>query len=100
MATQIENQTVHLTILIKKTDSLSSEEFHAYWVNEHPKIWLSVPIVQTNVLKYTQFHVDEKVSGGLKAAGLPIAEYDGGVQIWGRNLEELMAVGLAPPRTV
>ena len=28
----------------------------------------------------------------MKAAGIPIAEYDGGVEIWARSIEELMAV--------
>ena len=31
-----------------------------------------------------------RTSEGLKAAGLSIAEFDGGVEIWARNLEELM----------
>jgi len=43
-------------------------------------------------VKYSQFHVDNATSEGLKAHGLPIAEYDGGVNIWARNMEELMAI--------
>jgi len=83
---------VHVQILIKKLDTLSDEEFHTYWRDSHPKIWLNVDIVKKNVLKYSQFHVDQKTSNGLKASGLPMAEFDGGVNIWGRSLEELMAV--------
>jgi len=78
--------------LIKKADSFTNQEFHQYWQHEHPKIWLSVKIVQENVVKYSQFHVDNATSEGLKAHGLPIAEYDGGVNIWARNMEELMAI--------
>ena len=48
--------------------------------------------IEKNIVKYTQFHVDHQTSEGLKAHGLPIAEYDGGVEIWAKNLEELMAV--------
>ena len=83
---------IHLQILIKKLDTLSPEDFHTYWTQSHPKIWLNVPIVQQNVVRYTQFHADEKTAAGLKAAGLPMADFDGGVNIWGRSLEELMAV--------
>lgn len=54
-----------------------------------------MPIVKTNVLKYTQFHVDNTVSEGLKAAGLPISEFDGGVNIWGKSAEDIMAVSWA-----
>ncbi|TVY60737.1 hypothetical protein LSUE1_G007921, partial [Lachnellula suecica] len=83
---------VKLTILIKKLDSISYEHFHHYWRVEHPKTWLSVRIVRDNVLRYSQFHVDNSTSAGLKAAGLPMAEYDGGVNIYAASVEELMAV--------
>ncbi|KAL2075436.1 hypothetical protein VTL71DRAFT_379 [Oculimacula yallundae] len=63
-----------------------------YRTSAASRIHKQAPIVKKHVLKYTQFHVDEKVSEGLRAAGLPMAEYDGGVQIWGRSVEELMAV--------
>jgi hypothetical protein len=36
--------------------------------------------------------VDNPTSEGLKAAGLPIAEYDGGVNFWVRSVEDFMAV--------
>ena len=62
------------------------------WSNEHPKIWLSVGIVQSKVVKYSQFHVDNATSQGLKEAGLPIAEFDGGVNIWAASNEDLMSV--------
>lgn len=45
---------VRLTILIQKLDSLTYEEFHDYWTNEHPKIWLSAAIVKKNVVNYSQ----------------------------------------------
>jgi hypothetical protein len=85
---------VHVQIHIKKLDTLSDEEFHIYWRDPHPKIWLRADILKKNVIKYSQFHVDQKTSGQLTAAGLPMAEFDGGVNIWGRSLEELMAVKL------
>ncbi|KAH9206398.1 hypothetical protein DL95DRAFT_396956 [Leptodontidium sp. 2 PMI_412] len=43
---------VHLTILIQKLDTIPHEGFYRYWTIEHPRIWLSVPIVRENVLKY------------------------------------------------
>jgi hypothetical protein len=49
---------VHLTILIKKLDTQTNEEFHKYWQFEHPKAWLSVKIVQEKVIKYSHvFHL-------------------------------------------
>ncbi|MCJ1401106.1 hypothetical protein MMC11_004318 [Xylographa trunciseda] len=94
----------HLTIFIKKLDSLSNEDFHTYWSTSHPKIWLNVKIVQEKVLKYSQvlspkqlhlrelFHVDHDTSAALKAHGLPIVEYDGGVDIWAATTEDLMSI--------
>jgi hypothetical protein len=36
--------------------------------------------------------VDNLTSEGLKATGLPVAEYDGGVNFWVRSVEDFMAV--------
>ena len=63
------------------------------WSTEHPKIWLNVPIVQKNIVKYSQYHADEQVTSALKTEhGLPMASYDGVVEMWGRSVEELMTV--------
>ncbi|TVY40592.1 hypothetical protein LSUB1_G003033 [Lachnellula subtilissima] len=83
---------VKLTILVKKLDTLSTEEFHRYWRAEHPKAWLSVAIVKANVLKYSQFHVNNPVTEDLRTKGLPMAGYDGGVNIHAGSVEELVAV--------
>ncbi|TVY55383.1 hypothetical protein LCER1_G007387, partial [Lachnellula cervina] len=56
-------------------------EFHHYWRVTHPQAWLSVRIVQSNILKYSQFHVDNPITDDLSAKGLPMAEYDGGRRI-------------------
>lgn len=63
------------------------------WSTSHPKIWLNVAIVQEKVVKYSQFHVDHKTTEGLKAHGLPVSEYDGGVNMWADSVEDLMSVG-------
>jgi hypothetical protein len=36
--------------------------------------------------------VDNPTSEGLKVAGLPVAEYDGGGNFWVRSVEDFMAV--------
>ena len=84
----------HLTILIKKLDKLSFTDFHTYWSTSHPKIWLSVPIVQQKVIKYSQFHVDHGTTRSLEAHGLSFVDYDGGVNIWTNSVEDMMAVSI------
>ncbi|TKA76773.1 hypothetical protein B0A49_08383 [Cryomyces minteri] len=83
---------VRLTILIKKVESISDEDFHIYWSKSHPRIFLSVKIVQEKVVKYNQFHVNRDVMNALASHGLPAAEYDGGVNLWANSVEDLMAV--------
>jgi hypothetical protein len=106
MATQ-NQKFIRITILIKKVDRLTHSEFNEYWRNKHPKVFLSVPIAQKNIVKYSQvispggielfmltggFRSTWIIQQGLKVAGLPVAEYDGGVNFWVRSVEDFMAV--------
>ncbi|EHL02568.1 Dimeric alpha+beta barrel [Glarea lozoyensis ATCC 20868] len=85
-------KAVKITIMFKKLDTITNEEFHSHWSNVHPKIFLGVKIVQEKIIKYAQHHVNNEVSEGLKAAGLPVADYDGCAEIYARSVEELMSV--------
>ncbi|KAH7227137.1 uncharacterized protein BKA55DRAFT_626588 [Fusarium redolens] len=86
---------VRITFLLRKRDDITHEQFHKYWSEEHPKIWLSVPIVKEKLVKYSQFHVDEKVD--LSATGLPpVAPFDGAATMWAKSLEDLHAVFTDP----
>lgn len=62
------------------------------WSVEHPKVWLSVKAVQEKIIKYSQFHIDRAYSDELAKSGLPMAEYDGGAEMWANSKEELMSV--------
>ncbi|KAK4580504.1 hypothetical protein LTR86_000707 [Recurvomyces mirabilis] len=84
--------TIRITIFIKKLPTVSIEHFHKYWSEEHPKIFLSVPIVQKNLTHYQQFHSDPNISAELRKMGLPIAEYDGGAEFFANSVEDAMAV--------
>ncbi|TVY13897.1 hypothetical protein LARI1_G006213 [Lachnellula arida] len=91
---------VRVTLLIKKLDTLTDEEFHNYWKGPHAQIFLGVPIVKEKILKFSltritffQFRVDKTTSAVLAAQGLPVAEYDEGVNHWAASLDDIMAVG-------
>ncbi|KAG9506510.1 hypothetical protein J7337_000042 [Fusarium musae] len=81
---------VRITLLLRKRDDVTYEQFHN-WSEEHPKIWLSVPIVQQNLVKYSQFHADEKLdlSGTIMP---PVAPFDGAATMWAKSLEDLHAI--------
>jgi hypothetical protein len=50
----MSQKAVKITIMFKKLDSITNEEFHSHWSNVHPKIFLGVKIVQEKVIKYAQ----------------------------------------------
>ncbi|KAF5687188.1 dimeric alpha+beta barrel [Fusarium denticulatum] len=82
---------VRITFLLRKRDDVTYEQFHKYWSEEHPKIWLSVPIVKQNLVKYSQFHADEKLD--LLGTGMPpVAPFDGAATMWAKSLEDLHAI--------
>ncbi|KAK2007842.1 hypothetical protein LZ32DRAFT_541178 [Colletotrichum eremochloae] len=83
---------VRITILFRKGDDVTYEyAWFKSWSKKHPEIWLSVPIVREKLLKYSQFHVDDKLD--LAAAGLPpVAPFDGAATMWARSLEDLGAI--------
>ncbi|OAL54651.1 hypothetical protein IQ07DRAFT_596144 [Pyrenochaeta sp. DS3sAY3a] len=86
---------VRITFLLRKRDDITYEEFHKYWSETHPEIWLSVPIVKEKLVKYSQFHADEKLD--LSATGLPpTASFDGAATMWARSLEDIHAIFTDP----
>ncbi|KAI1776765.1 hypothetical protein F4818DRAFT_359052 [Hypoxylon cercidicola] len=95
MASAIEtttesDQLVKVTFFIKKRDDISYEEFHEYWSGPHVELFRSVPIVRQNIVKYSQFHSNESVD--LTQYGFTPAGFDGGVNLYARSLEDLLAV--------
>ncbi|KAH8896081.1 hypothetical protein GQ53DRAFT_819234 [Thozetella sp. PMI_491] len=80
---------VRITILVRKRNDVSHEEFHKYWSEEHPNIWLSVPIVQDKIVKYSQFHGNEALKIAYGSA-IPFASYDGAAEMWAASADDLV----------
>ncbi|CVL03257.1 uncharacterized protein FPRN_00050 [Fusarium proliferatum] len=75
---------VRITFLLGKYDDIT-------WSEEHPKIWLSVPIVKQNLGKYSQFHADKKLD--LSGTGMPpVAPFDGAAIMWAKSLADLHSI--------
>ncbi|EMC96183.1 hypothetical protein BAUCODRAFT_147829 [Baudoinia panamericana UAMH 10762] len=83
---------VRMSILIRRLPHLTPEEFHTYWSTSHAPLFLSIPIVQRNLTKYSQYHLDSALASQLRQSGLPIAEYDGFAEFWAESYEDVLAV--------
>ncbi|ORY26047.1 hypothetical protein BCR39DRAFT_542355 [Naematelia encephala] len=87
---------VRISLLLKKLDTLTYEEFHAYWEGTHANIFLDCPVIKDKVVKFTQFHFDRTLSATLAAQGTPILDFDGQVDIYTATFEDLQVL-LADP---
>lgn len=68
---------VKFTILLRKREDISHDEFVAYHKNKHAPLFNSLPEVQVNVRKYVQCHT---LSAPLP--GMPPPAYDGITELW------------------
>jgi hypothetical protein len=67
---------VKMTHLIKKLPSITTEEFHRYWSEDHPKAVFSLPSSK-KLLKYQQHHCSATGSEIGSRAGPAISGFDG-----------------------
>lgn len=51
-----------------------------------------MPIVREKIVKYSQFHVNDKFRTQMAGSNLPFAAYDGAAEMWAHSYEDLMAV--------
>ncbi|KAI0330149.1 hypothetical protein GY45DRAFT_1324032 [Cubamyces sp. BRFM 1775] len=51
-------QRFRLMVSFAPKEGVSMEDFRAHWSGTHARLFLSLMIVRTNILKYEQFYVD------------------------------------------
>ncbi|KAK7451672.1 hypothetical protein VKT23_012349 [Stygiomarasmius scandens] len=78
--------------LITKKPSISQEEFERHWLEKHSKLVLSLDIVQKNLLKYEQLHVNEQTKSLLQSLGLTLIDCDGIGILEAESYEKLFEV--------
>ncbi|KIW15122.1 hypothetical protein PV08_07909 [Exophiala spinifera] len=81
-----------LRILVSKRDEITEDEFHRYWSEEHPRVWLNIEIVKRKVVTYSQFHVDKKSTAVLTDFGVQVGSWDGLVTIAAETFQDLLSV--------
>ena len=68
---------IKFTILLRRRQDMSHEEFVAYHKNKHAPLFSSLPEVKQNVRKYVQCH-----NIPFTMPGLPPIIYDGITELW------------------
>ncbi|KAG6840743.1 hypothetical protein C0991_004652 [Blastosporella zonata] len=109
---QIRTDRVRVLLFMKRKDGSTPEEFSEYWRTTHAKLFMTLDIVKSNVLKYEQVragplrlffpkclcqilqaHTDSKwLSVPSTAMGLTASEWDGVLILDGESFEKLFAV--------
>ncbi|KAJ7030366.1 hypothetical protein B0H16DRAFT_1512346 [Mycena metata] len=74
----IRTDRVRLAVLLRRKPDLSSEEFHEYWAGPHRALFSSLKIVQSNLTKYEQAHMNDNIFQQTAGAmGAPPSQWDG-----------------------
>ena len=82
---------IKFTILLKKRQDLTQEEFVQHHKNNHAPLFKSLPEVQQYVRKYVQGHALP-----VALPGMPPPAYDGTTELWFDTTEDIAKVFTAP----
>ncbi|KIJ07261.1 hypothetical protein PAXINDRAFT_140119 [Paxillus involutus ATCC 200175] len=88
----LRTDRVRITVSFKRKEGVSKEDFESFWLNEHPKLFNSLEIAKSNILKYEQAHANEAVNQAIAQSGLTVSPFDAQVTIEAATFEALMAV--------
>ncbi|KAF9225162.1 hypothetical protein BS17DRAFT_654546, partial [Gyrodon lividus] len=88
----LRTDRVRITVSFKRKEGVSKEDFETFWLNEHPKLFNSLDIAKSNILKYEQAHANEVVNQAIAEVGLTVSPFDAQATIEAATFEALMAV--------
>lgn len=85
---------IKLMFCLRRLPSLTAEQFHSYWLNEHAAL-VRQHSPALSIKRYVQNHtlVIQELHETLLARGAEVAPYDGVAELWWESLEDLIAVG-------
>ena len=70
-------QSLMLVFALRRLESLTSDEFHDYWLNHHAEVALTVPDLQG----YRQFHAEADFTAeAADAVGVGITDFEGAAE--------------------
>ncbi|KAJ6114110.1 hypothetical protein N7512_007555 [Penicillium capsulatum] len=91
-------QLLRMTLLMKRKEGMSAEEFRRYWAEVHAAKFLSVSLVKDHLVKYQRFYslldlVSSASSSNFHTPSVSRTdEFDGGAEFWAESMEDLEAV--------
>ena len=83
---------IKFTILLRKHQDMSQEEFVQYHKTQHAPLFKSLPEVRQYVRRYVQGHVQP-----LQLPGLPPPAYDGTTELWFDTVEDIAKLFTSAP---
>ncbi|KAL0578147.1 hypothetical protein V5O48_003852 [Marasmius crinis-equi] len=82
---------VRVLFYMQKHKSMTFEEFSEHWRVTHPPLFLGTKAVKQNLLKYEQWHVNQRWKQQLSDEGVTVPDYDGIVVIEAETVEKALA---------
>ncbi|KII93019.1 hypothetical protein PLICRDRAFT_376893 [Plicaturopsis crispa FD-325 SS-3] len=82
-----------MLVFLKRKEGTSKEEFKRYWLDVHGPLYVALPIVKKNVLRYEQIHPDDAQA---QALGIAVSAYDGIAIIEAESFEKIAEVSQDP----
>lgn len=80
--------TIKMTMLLKRADGVSPEEFAAHHREVHAELMRTIPEARQHLVRYLQTHRP----AGLDVDTVPLADFDGTAELWFDSVEGLEAV--------
>ncbi|THH28519.1 hypothetical protein EUX98_g5670 [Antrodiella citrinella] len=93
---ELSTNRIRVIGLIHPKEGISHEEFSTYWLNTHSQVFLSLPVVQRNILKYEQYHFNQTVNAQLAALGTHLPSAHGLAILEAESLDKLMEIFADP----
>ncbi|KAF3049716.1 hypothetical protein E8E11_008079 [Didymella keratinophila] len=92
------SKPIRVTVLMKRRDKESPEEFRKYWAETHGPKFLSVSLVEEHLVRYQRFYSSSELVSiaNMRKLHLPSLsiqdEFDGAAEFWAPSMEDLEAV--------
>jgi hypothetical protein len=82
-----------LVFALHRLPSLSSEQFHDYWLNKHAEVGRAVPGLQG----YRQFHANQEATkAAAEAVGVALSDFEGAAEGFYRSLKDFLEIMSKP----